>query len=204
MATTSPQLAIPLPVSTDTDQVPTDLMTAFSYAEKYFVGRYASAAARGAAIPSPVAGMTSYVTADGYPTWYDGTIWRPFSGQLVGTFTGTPVAGSGGGAVDACFGPSIPNYTFPVSMRADWGITISWPTAADVQSMYLQLDNVPTMITRYTGGYAAGTGSREFYFAAGSGAHAFKTTYAKVVGSSVAGSYADPLYSWLYIVVRAQ
>lgn len=75
MATT-PILGITLPASGATDQVPADMMTAFTAAEKFFVGRFASAADRDAKITSPVAGMTCWLDAPG--DWYDfsAAAWR--------------------------------------------------------------------------------------------------------------------------------
>lgn len=77
MATTpTPITGVPIPTATSTDQVPADLLTAFTAAEKQFVMRFASAAARDAAIPSPVKGMTAWLDSPGVFSEYLATGWK--------------------------------------------------------------------------------------------------------------------------------
>lgn len=82
MATTSPLLRIPLPQSTDTDQVPADLLTQTAAAETYWVGRFASAAERttyltAASLGTGIRGMLSWVDAPGRYETHAGTGWAP-------------------------------------------------------------------------------------------------------------------------------
>lgn len=66
---TSPILGLPLPNSGGTDQVPADLMTLVTAAEKTFVGAFATTSARDTKITAPTAGMVAYTTA-GDCFWY--------------------------------------------------------------------------------------------------------------------------------------
>lgn len=71
---TSPVLGIPLPNGTSTDQVPADLVTAFTAAELFWVGRFTSATTRDTKITAPVAGMVAFLTSPGKFTYYDGIL----------------------------------------------------------------------------------------------------------------------------------
>lgn len=73
---TSPIHGDPLPNSTSTDQVPADLMTYVTAAEKKFVGVFASAAARDGKITTPTPGMVCYLTSPGDFFDYIAGAWR--------------------------------------------------------------------------------------------------------------------------------
>lgn len=73
MATT-PITGVTLPNTTSTDQVPTDLMAAFTAAEKMWVGTYASASARDTKITTPTGGMVAFISSPGKFTYYDATL----------------------------------------------------------------------------------------------------------------------------------
>ena len=72
----SPIAAVPLPNTTSTDQVPADLLTAFTSAEKLFVNRFASASARDTAIPAPVKGMVAWLDSPGCYSEYLASGWK--------------------------------------------------------------------------------------------------------------------------------
>ena len=76
MATTSPLQAVPLPQSTDPDNVPADLAAAVNALESRGVMRFATVAARSAAIPSPIQGMTTWCNDIKRLDTYDGTAWQ--------------------------------------------------------------------------------------------------------------------------------
>jgi hypothetical protein len=71
--------ATPLPLYTAIPDVPADLAAAINNLEKFSIPRYASAAARDAAIPSPVDGMVCYVAGLGFLKNVGGTVagWAP-------------------------------------------------------------------------------------------------------------------------------
>lgn len=68
---TSPITGVPLPNTTSTDQVPADLLTAFTAAEKLWIGSFATASARDTKIPSPVGGMVAWLVSPGKFVYYD-------------------------------------------------------------------------------------------------------------------------------------
>lgn len=72
----SPIYNLPLPNTTSTDQVPADLMTFTTAAEKMFVGQFASASARDAKITAPVGGMTCWLASPGCYSEYLGSGWK--------------------------------------------------------------------------------------------------------------------------------
>lgn len=74
MATT-PITGVTLPNSTSTDQVPADLMAAFTAAEKMWLGTFASAPARDAKVTAPTAGMVAWISSPGKVTVHDGSNW---------------------------------------------------------------------------------------------------------------------------------
>lgn len=70
----SPVTGIPLPNTTSTDQVPADLLAAFSAAELFWVGRFANSTGLASKITAPVAGMIAFLTSPGKFVYYDGTL----------------------------------------------------------------------------------------------------------------------------------
>lgn len=83
----TPLLGIPLPVSSGTDQVPTDMATALDVVEKAVVMTFATASARTSAFTAasitPVAGMLSWLTSPGRYEQYSGSAWIPLIGHLA-------------------------------------------------------------------------------------------------------------------------
>lgn len=73
---TSPLQSIPLPDSSNAPNVPYDLGAAVGEVEKKLVMSYASAAARAAALPSPVEGMVAWLEDVDRLTEYTGSAWR--------------------------------------------------------------------------------------------------------------------------------
>ncbi len=67
----TPLTGVPLPGAGATDQVPADLMTAFSAAETMFVGRFATAADRDGKITSPIGYQVAALISPGKFTYYD-------------------------------------------------------------------------------------------------------------------------------------
>lgn len=99
----TPLLGIPLPVSSGTDQVPTDMATALDAVEKNLVQIFASSSARTAAFTaagySPSQGMLSYLISPGQFQVYNGSAWvvdknlskAGGQGGMVGTYAGQPL-----------------------------------------------------------------------------------------------------------------
>jgi hypothetical protein len=80
MATNSPLLRVPLPVTGDTDQVPADLLTQTANAETYWIGRFSGSAERttyltAASLGTGIRGMLSWVDSPGRYETHNGTTW---------------------------------------------------------------------------------------------------------------------------------
>lgn len=206
MATTSPVLALPLPTATDTDQVPADLMTLVTAAEKFMVGRFASTAARTAKIPAPVRGMVSWVDADAYHTYYDGAIWRPFSGQRIGVYNMGPTAasvaavGTPGGFTGAAVVPAV---SYPTTIEATWSCMVQFATSTDQADVGLFVNGSVVKRGRVSGPLDSYSGQWAFDVAAGT-VTSLQGYLVKASGSDVASTVADNSLSWLQAVARAQ
>ena len=120
---TSPITGITLPNSTSTDQVPADLLTAFTAAEKMFIGQFASASARDTKITAPVAGMTCWLNTPGCYSEYLGAAgWKNrYSTGTQFWFMGWPnltVAGTGNiSTATQTITPNIGPYMMRVTMN---------------------------------------------------------------------------------------
>lgn len=73
---TSPIYGDPLPNAGSTDQVPADLLTYVTAAEKRFVGKFATAAARDVKITAPTGGMMCWLDTPGCYSEYLGAAWK--------------------------------------------------------------------------------------------------------------------------------
>jgi len=76
----TPITGVPLPAAGATDQVPADLMTAFSNAETMFIGRFATAADRDGKITAPVGGQVAWLISPGKFVYFDALLaaWADF------------------------------------------------------------------------------------------------------------------------------
>jgi hypothetical protein len=167
VATVSPITSIPLPVSTDTDQVPADLMTAATYFEKMLVAVFANTAARSAKITAPTAGMLTWLSSPGRIEQYNGTAWVPLvpakitvGNAIIGTnwdgvsqllelnttFVTTPTAGAW-------------TYTFPTAFPN--GIISMQATPGDNASSLGQVQTIlsTSSLSTYGGGAFTVTGT---------------------------------------------
>lgn len=82
----TPLTSVTIPSLSDVPNLPAQLLVAMSDAEKFFNLRFATTAARDAAIPTPIAGMKAWVTADGFSSVYTGTVWSPeLDGLIIAT-----------------------------------------------------------------------------------------------------------------------
>lgn len=138
MATT-PILGLPLPNSSSTDQVPADLLTLMTAAEKFFVGSFADASTRAALITSPTAGILSYNLGTARYEYYDGSIWRPIPGTLIETAVGTvsAVTVTNPGDVSGFTSTITPaTQLFPTRHEIDFGCLV---TAAGVEQVSVAL-----------------------------------------------------------------
>ncbi len=131
----TPITGVPLPGAGYTDQVPADLMTAFSNAETMFVGRFASASDRDGKILSPVGGQVAWLISPGKFVYYDGVLaaWADFMNPTAWD-TWTPTLQSTGGVVFNLGGGATQLGRFrlagkTVSFQATWtfGSSISGP-----------------------------------------------------------------------------
>lgn len=75
--------AAPYPAPDDADDVPGDLQALAEWASTRGVMRFADAAARDAAIPSPVAGMVAWLDTPGAVTVRTATAWRTLWSNLA-------------------------------------------------------------------------------------------------------------------------
>ncbi len=94
----TPITGVPIPAAGATDQVPADLMTAFSNAETMFVGRFASAADRDGKITAPVGGQVAWLISPGKFVYYDAILaaWADMMNPTAwDTWTPTLQSGSG-------------------------------------------------------------------------------------------------------------
>lgn len=126
----SPITGVPLPAAGSTDQVPADLMTAFTAAEKMFVGQFASAANRDAKITTPVKGMTAWLDSPGdFYEYVTGNVWRrrgyPVSYSIGGWPANAPgVAGTGNiGTTLLTVNPGLPSYTATITVGGKFTYT---------------------------------------------------------------------------------
>lgn len=145
MPTTLPITGTSIPVAGDSNNVPSDLSTSLGTLEKFVVAPFPSSGARAAAIPSPRFGMVSAVSSDGYLTYYDGTIWKPWSGQRITRLTGG-YNGSSGTAVGPLASTAVltvPSYPFPVEATINWAATFTNITPADQLDAQLWINNAP-------------------------------------------------------------
>jgi hypothetical protein len=78
MSTTTPIQSLPVPESTDTPNIPGNLMTLAQAIENKLVMRFASVTARNSAIPTPIDGMVAYVEDIGEMQVYEDAAWRTF------------------------------------------------------------------------------------------------------------------------------
>lgn len=90
MATTTPLQGIPLPEPTDADNVPADLAAILDVVEGRLVMRFASEAARDAAITAPESGMIAMLTDQDRISFYDGGAWRKGAFVQAGTSANRP------------------------------------------------------------------------------------------------------------------
>lgn len=91
MATTTPAQGFPVPTSGDHPDIPGDLLKLATAIEKRVMGVYATAAARDAAIPTPVDGQFAYLQNNDTVQIYQNTAWVTFPPPQVSITSGTSV-----------------------------------------------------------------------------------------------------------------
>lgn len=77
MTAYTPLNALPYPQSTDTANLPLHFQSMAEAIDSRTVLRFATAAARDAAITTPAAGMVAWLSTPGQLTHYTGTLWAP-------------------------------------------------------------------------------------------------------------------------------
>lgn len=126
---TSPILGIETPTLADSDDVPVYLAALAEAVEPFTTTRYASSGERSAAIPAPVRGMISFLQSDGWPTYYDGSMWRPFSGQRLALYHDVPTVSIDGMPAGLTIGimgaRSLASYPFPTIARVSFKCYVS-------------------------------------------------------------------------------
>lgn len=138
MATT-PLQALPYPSLSDPPNGPAQLQALAVAVEKQLVMRFATTAARDAAIPAPVEGMCAYIgsgdVAEG-PYYYHGSAWRlpwnmPWGVQALSS---TVVSQSGIGATLTILSNLAASFTAVANRqyRITYAITVRQRTAAGV------------------------------------------------------------------------
>jgi hypothetical protein len=90
VATTTPRQGLPVPTDADSPLGGTQFQTFGTAVEKYVNQRYASASARGTAIPTPVEGEEYYQNDTNVKYVHNGSAWVPYvqGAKLLATDTG--------------------------------------------------------------------------------------------------------------------
>lgn len=134
------QLLSPLtqtPYPDATDNAISDLLEvpdAVLNLEKYVNLRFASAAARDAAIPVPVRGMCAVIgstAANSYVCWYDGSVWRGGLVEQPAQDAGFPVAASGVSAETVLSRITVPARDYARQVTASGTTYLTYTQAND-------------------------------------------------------------------------
>jgi hypothetical protein len=90
VATTTPRQGLPVPTDADSPLGGTQMQTFGTAVEKYVNQRYASASARGTAIPTPVEGEEYYQNDTNVKYVYNGSAWVPYvqGAKIIASDTG--------------------------------------------------------------------------------------------------------------------
>jgi hypothetical protein len=204
VATSSPILALPTPTAPDSDAVDVAFANFAAAAEKFMVGRFASVAQRTALIPTPIRGMESWVDADGYGTYFDGTIWRPHSGQLLQRLNDTVAPqniGIGPGQIiGATLGVTLPAYAFPISIDIFMSCYME-QAATDTTEMDLTYDGTTLQATRHQG--SGSTGLSTSFEPNYTVSHTIQMIMGRISGTSNLVIYGDGRLVWVVTRVRA-
>lgn len=201
----SPITSVPLPAAGSTDQVPADLMTAFTAAEKMFVGQFASASARDAKITAPVGGMTCWLATPGCYSEYLGSGWKNrystgVSFQTTGWPSTTMAGANGITTATLTITPNVGPYLLRVTLGAL--ITAGGST---IPTMQMFLNGTIRAQYRYasispTNQLLSSNMARDFYISDGS----TSTVYGRVdiPGGTTVTTYADDTHAFLTVSVQ--
>lgn len=181
-----------------------------AYINRYMNLRFASAAERTAKIATPTRGMVSFLDSDGYETYYDGTIWRPGSGQEIAALDATTIAT---GSISAT-GPTgftdpltLPQYAFPVTVEIDWALSATQTDSADQLEGQLWIggavSSLAGSINRQVGSWVNPNGRVIYRRATNAAAVSIQGIMNKVTAAAASSNQNDPRYTYVRLTVRA-
>lgn len=140
----TPLTNTPIPAYTAVPDVPADLQNALNNLEKYVITRFASTAARNAAITAPTEGQFSYTTDTDTLWYYDGTAWVDYVSFAVPLLPVTQTSffnnafniTSAAGVYQSISTPVVatisnPSATRGMEVEAIWG---AWMVATNVNT----------------------------------------------------------------------
>lgn len=139
MPTTTAVNAIPLPLLTDptAPDIPSDLAGMAAAIDTRLVGRFATTAALGTAIPSPTDGMVAYVTGIGW-VGRDGSVWVPLNSGLQHQATpGSSVRGQANVRTTVTAGPTDVVASPASGRRIVKGLALNVATAGNAVTVSL-------------------------------------------------------------------
>ncbi|SDJ08048.1 hypothetical protein SAMN05444157_1632 [Frankineae bacterium MT45] len=209
MATTSALGTYPIPTGGDTDNMATILATLVAAMEKDTLIKFANAAARDATITSPVTGMECWLTAEGYHTFYDGSVWRPRPGTELfsggATFTGPGSVTTAGTSATYTSALSLPVQPFPTRINVQFGnlitVTSGGSDQVDVELM-ATINGTLSVLRRFRCFGDGSTGSGAYASPVPLAASATVSVYGQLVkdtGTNTArlSNYADSSIEYL-------
>jgi hypothetical protein len=155
--------------------------------QQQVVATFANAAARTSALPSPQAGMLTYLADVKAYQWWNGAAWQPVQGVLAYAETGTAQSGITTAITDLT-GLSTPSITLPASHRIEIAAEVGFTKAAPDSNSWVELHiadgSNSTLQVRFAScpapGWAAIHASRVITLAAGS--YSFKARAATGAG----------------------
>lgn len=148
----TPLTATPYPAYTQVPDVPADMAASLGNLEKFVVLRFATEAARNAAITVPVHGMFAYITGTGKLTYYTGSAWVNYLPTIPTPATGNVSVQVLGGQKSGTANISFPagKFTAPILIAQINSASGTW-----INATILVYNVSATAAT--IGVYAAGT-----------------------------------------------
>jgi hypothetical protein len=214
MAVTSPGWGIVTPSSTDNDQVPADLARLAAFIDLIGAVRYPSQAARTAGVAQALTnlglaaiprGAQSWVDSDGYPTYYDGTVWRPNSGQVLGVYRLTPPGGqtlTDSQIIGFNNGQTLTAYPFTTVAVVTYNCYVSQSDANQRSDARLMV-NSGVYSAAIIVGTGSGSGGEHLQIAAGASTQ-LQGILAKVSGGGNSTLNTDGSITWMSILHLAR
>lgn len=212
MPTNDAWTGAPVPIGSDVRNVPTQLAALVASMGRGTIPEFASEAERDAAVVasgSPARrGMEAFIDALGYTKFYDGTIWRPRSGQRLARVNPavspvTVTTGTAGATVNG----NLLSYPFPVEVEIRWGIAATQAGASDQWDGIVWVNGAAPGLTgvakRGFGAWMSVSDVVRWDRAANDAAATFQVVFTKVAGSGSSSTLNDNKYTYCEAIVRA-